>query len=276
LLSPQGSYTGNPTINATQTFCKVLGNVLPESQKSFTSLLKSMDDYVKTLHPLVTQGALNKVHGDWYEWLISISANNYCLKKHPNKRLLQLPNVTQFDVSKLYTRRLSNYISDLRKKVNKSSGVSLITSNPDFVIVDTTNIQFPQITHINNFDKTVIQTLQNSYLSLVDQCELDDIIGYLSVKVSLRPDRRLQLSHEGSLMKALYVHMQTRDWLIAPKGLRYYAGASKLTAADINGLRTVATHSITNVQSVPDAAVDKSFVINSIDDVEKALDDTLS
>ncbi|WP_373695840.1 Cfr10I/Bse634I family restriction endonuclease [Brunnivagina elsteri] len=36
------------------------------------------------------------------------------------------------------------------------------------------------------------------------KCNLKDIIGYASIKTSLRPDRRLQIPHEGSLMKAIY------------------------------------------------------------------------
>jgi hypothetical protein len=79
----------------------------------------------------------------------------------------------------------------------------------------------------------------------------------------------LQLSHEGSLMKAMYVHLQTRDWIINTKGLRYYGAATHVSDADRRGLRTVATHSIINVQSVPQAAVDDVFTINSNADTDK-------
>ena len=64
-------------------------------------------------------------------------------------------------------------------------------------------------------------------------------------------------------MKAIYAHLQTRDWIINPRGLRYYAVASALNLQDIKALRTVATHSITTVNEIPKAAVDDVFQINN-------------
>src|SRR5690606_1570365 len=93
----------------------------------------------------------------------------------------------------------------------------------------------------------------------------DDIRGYFSVKTTFRPDRRLQIPHEGSLMKAIHVHLQTRSWINDPKALKYYAAATKVNNSDREALKTVATHSITNVSSKPQAAVDDVFVIDSVE-----------
>lgn len=105
---------------------------------------------------------------------------------------------------------------------------------------------------------------------------LDDIAGYLSVKASLRPDRRLQLAHEGSLMKALYTHLQTRTWTINPRGIRYFAASKKISEADIKGLKTVATHSIIDVKSSPQSAVDELFQINTVNELDHCLTVLLS
>ena len=69
-------------------------------------------------------------------------------------------------------------------------------------------------------------------------------------------------------MKAIYVHLQTRDWVIDPQGLLYFAASTEISEPDRKGLRTVATHSITNVQSKPEAAVDEVYRINCVSDVE--------
>jgi len=53
-------------------------------------------------------------------------------------------------------------------------------------------------------------------------------------------------------MKAIYTHLQTREWIINLKGLKYYAFSTKIS--DKNALKTVATHSITTVSSLPQAA----------------------
>ncbi|WP_354625312.1 Cfr10I/Bse634I family restriction endonuclease [Psychromonas sp. MME2] len=116
---------------------------------------------------------------------------------------------------------------------------------------------------ISGFTPDSIDKLEKSYQHFIGKCSFENISGYLSVKTTFRPDCRLQLSHEGSLMKATYVHLQTRDWVINPKGLKYYGAATKISDADRRGLRTVATHSILDVQATPQAAVDEVFTINS-------------
>lgn len=229
-----------------------------------------MDTEIKKDHPAVKGGALNNCHGDWYEWLISIFANNHIVQNRSEYVLLQLPNITRFDVASLYEERLFNHIKDLRDKVIESSGVSLITSNPDFVIIKTTGIDLEglSVKKIDDLDNDVITELENRYQFFKGKCGFGNIVGFLSVKTSLRPDRRLQISHEGSLMKAIYVHLQTRDWVINPQGLLYFAASTEISEPDKKGLRTVATHSITNVQSKPEAAVDDVFRINCVSDIE--------
>jgi hypothetical protein len=263
---------GKPKIKRAETFCQFLGGKLPPSNKSFSLILSEISAEVLKEHPAVKTGALSNCRGDWYEWLIAISAHNYCINNVPTKRVLQLPNVSRFDVASLYKTKLFQYIGDLRLKVASSSGVSLITSNPDFVIIDVKDLFLPTLNTIELFDANEISSLEATYQGFVNLCDLDAIIGYLSVKTSLRPDRRLQLSHEGSLMKAIYVHLQTRDWIIEPKGLKYYAASTFISEADRDGLRTVATHSITNVQSKPIPAVDEVFQIDSINEVESVIE----
>jgi hypothetical protein len=171
----------------------------------------------------------------------------------------------QFDISQLYESKLASHIADLKQKVEASANVRLITSNPDFVLIDTTDMVldaqfFAPIAH---FDTTTIEWLEQAYKAFIGKCSLNHVVGYLSVKASLRPDRRLQIAHEGSLMKATYIHLQTREWILNPKGLKYYAASLQLNEADRAALQTVATHSITTVQSLPQAAVDAVFAIDN-------------
>lgn len=268
-----------PMIKRAETFCSLAlnNNKLPDNIPSFNQLLKNMDNIVKKEHPKVTSGALSNCHGDWYEWIIAILANNYYLEEGSKYLILQLPNIRQFDVSTLYQDKLFSYIKDLRTKISQNSNVNLISSNPDFVIIDTENIDLNgfSIEKIEHITPDKISNLEKLYTFFTGKCEFENIVGYLSVKTSLRPDRRLQISHEGSLMKALYVHLQTREWIINPRGLVYYAAATAISDADRAGLKTVATHSITNVQNKPEAAVDEVYKIDSIEDAHKAFKDIM-
>lgn len=259
-------------------FCTLLKNTIPAQETLYSELFNSWDSKIREQDSFITREALSNVHGDWYEWLLAISAWNYCCENEKADVALLLPNVKQFDVSKLYVSRLYDLIVDLKQKVSETASVQLITSNPDFVIINRNTIQksIGRMDKISKITLDNLENLENIYKKLVGQCDFEDIIGYISVKTSLRPDRRLQIPHEGSLMKALYIHLQTREWITNPKGIKYYAISSKLTEPDKQALRTVATHSLTTVFTLPQAAVDDVFEINSLQQSQEVFHQILS
>ncbi|MET0573461.1 MAG: Cfr10I/Bse634I family restriction endonuclease [Pedobacter agri] len=268
---------GKITLTKDVAFCEYLNQSLPPADKEIDVLIKEIKLHVQGIAPMpIESSAFSNAAGDWYEWLIALSAWNYCVANPSANLLLLLPNVSTFAVGKLYTSRLYGLIEDLKQKVLDSSGVHLISSNPDFVIIDRALVNECMVLNsIPYFDIPSIKMLENSYLNFVDKCDFEDIIGYLSVKSSLRPDRRLQMAHEGSLMKALYTHIQTREWVLDPKGIKYYAMSTKIGGADRIALKTVATHSITTVHDKPQAAVDESFEVNSLQAAMAAFQDFL-
>ena len=119
-----------------KAFVTLLGGVLPDEDTEITALLNDLDRLVRARSPKVSIGALSNSHGDWYEWLLAIQAWN-CFVTSPNMDLaVLLPNVSRFSVANLYTPDLSELVQDLRTKVAETSQVQLITSNPDFVIIN--------------------------------------------------------------------------------------------------------------------------------------------
>lgn len=266
------SNSGKSQVQKNIAFCTLLGGSLPEYNTSITDLFDLFDKKIREHDQSITREALSNVHGDWYEWLLAICAWNYSAH-HPTANLaLLLPNVLQFDVSTLYLKRLNDLIDDLKQKVKDVSGVQLITSNPDFVILDRGLVKerLGEITPISAVTIDELNKLESIYKHFINRCDYHQIEGYISVKTSLRPDRRLQIPHEGSLMKALYAHLQTREWITNPKGLKYYAVASKITEPDRSALKTVATHSLTTVFTLPQAAVDEVFEVNTLKQAEHA------
>ncbi|MBL7877999.1 MAG: Cfr10I/Bse634I family restriction endonuclease [Cyclobacteriaceae bacterium] len=253
-------------------FCTLLKGKLPIETKNFDELISDFDKEVSKVDKSVTKDALNNVHGDWYEWLLAIAAWNFCVDNKKANLALMTPNISQFDVSRLYNDKLYDLIKDLREKVLSSSSVQLISSNPDFVIIDRklANKLIPKMERISKVDEDAIRKIEAAYKLFEAQCSFEQIVGYISVKVSFRPDRRLQIPHEGSLMKAIYTHLQTREWIINPKGIKYFALATKVGNPDRAALKTVATHSITTVHSIPQAAVDEVFEVNSLQQAQVA------
>lgn len=263
---------GKPQIIKDLAFCDLLGGKCPSELVPFSDLFEELDRKIRIADNQVTVGALSNVHGDWYEWLLAISAWNYFVNHRDAHLAVLLPNVVQFDVEMLYEKRLTDLIVDLKSKVEMVSEVQLITSNPDFVIINGNLARslLEDFSEISLLDPDIISKLEQVYTRFINKCSFEQIEGYISVKTSLRPDRRLQISHEGSLMKALYAHLQTREWIISPKGLKYYAVATKITDPDRNALKTVATHSLTTVFSLPQAAVDDVYEVNSIQQAYQA------
>ena len=262
--------SGKSQIIKDQAFVDLLNGNLPNRLHKISDIFDDMDAKVRKQDKAITREALSNSHGDWYEWLLAISAWNTFINS-PNANLaLLLPNISQFDVAHLYVTELASLIEDLRRKVQNVAQVKLITSNPDFVMIkrEVANEIVQNQRVIERFDTTTIDFLNSLYASFINQCEFDQILGYISVKTSFRPDRRLQIAHEGSLMKAIYIHLQTRKWVISPLGLRYYALATRVGNPDRNALRTVATHSITTVSSLPQAAVDDVFEVNSLEEAD--------
>lgn len=250
---------------------------LPPLSTSFAELMLRLDQHAVRSHGQVSQGALANSHGAWFEWLLGIIAWNVYLEEGKEHIAFTIPNVRGFDATRLYKQVLFEMVAHLRSEVKRNAKVELITSNPDFVIVKAAAAdslgRLPR--PINEITGDTLSGLDSMYLPFRGNCDYADIVGYAGAKYSLRPDRRLQIPHEGSLIKALHVHMQTRMWITDPQPLRYYAISASVSESDRKALRTVATHSITNVSSLPTPAVDDVFQVLTLQDAWNVFDQIL-
>lgn len=260
-----------PVIKVAESFTSVITSV-PEREWDYKASLSRIQDAVIAENREIKSGAFSNVRGAWFEWMVSIDSYNHWVENDHNLLLLNLPNVRRFDSASLYLSGIYDFIKDLRHKLENSLDIQMITSNPDYVLIDTSRLSESfKREKVTMISKTSLEALDNHYKSIVNKCELDDIVGYFSLKTSFRPDRRLQIAHEGSLTKAIYVHLQTRSWLMNPRGIKYFGGALAMTEADVRGLKTVATHSITTVMSKPERAVDEAFTISNRAELGEAI-----
>lgn len=252
-----------PVIKVVESFNHVINSV-PENEWNYKDSLNLLQNTLLAENNSIKSGAFSNVRGTWFEWMVSIDSYNHWAENNHNLLLLNLPNISRFDSTSLYLPEIHGFVLDLRSKLESTLDIQMISSNPDYVIIDTTRLgQYFKREKITAVTRESLESLDNLYKNIINKCELDDIVGYFSLKTSLRPDRRLQIAHEGSLTKAIYVHLQTRSWLMDPRGIKYFGGALEMSAADIRGLKTVATHSITTVMSKPERAVDEVFTISN-------------
>ena len=87
-------------------FYTLLGGRIPDKNKSINELIDEFDKLVLKADSSITKDALNNVHGDWYEWLLAIEAWNYCAEHKDAHLPLLTPNITQFDVARIYNDKL--------------------------------------------------------------------------------------------------------------------------------------------------------------------------
>ncbi len=255
---------GKSVVDTKVAFITSIEGQVPNSNWDYESHLNYIQNLVQTDDPKVTSGAISNCRGSWFEWMIAIDVYNYWCRSSSDFLMLPLPNISRFDCATLYKPDISSYIFDLRSKLKDSLDIELITSNPDFVIFDTSNLNSVlERKPIQNVTEETIEFIDNLYRKFIERCGFEDIIGYMATKTSLRPDRRLQIVHEGSLTKALYVHLQTRLWVDKPRSIKYFGASLKLNDKDRRALKTVATHSITTVLSEPERAVDECFELSS-------------
>ena len=254
------------SVDPAAAFVRGLGGRWPDPDVEFGILFSEMDAAVREEFgtSTSTDQALRKSHGDWYEYLLAAAALRAKIHDKSTWLALQLPNRSAYSAENLYKSTYSDLIFDLKQKVENAADVVLESSNPDFVIVrsDLDAIDIPTIGESVGFSDIV--GFRNLYRQFNQRLEFDEIAGYVGTKFTLRPDRRLQLAHEGSLVKALYVHLQTRLWALTPAGIRYYAAASHVSNADLRSLKTVATHSIVTVTTEPQRAVDRMWIIRTM------------
>jgi|TARA_R110002033_G_C3887845_1_gene238534 hypothetical protein len=263
-------HNGKAIVDTKAAFIASINGVIPQEDWNYKSHLDYIQNLVKAVDSRVTSAALSNCRGTWFEWMIAIDIYNCWCTKNIDLLMLPLPNISRFDSATLYQEDTCKYIFDLRSKLKSSLDIELITSNPDFVIFDTTT--FSELLHrhpITNVDNETIEYIDNLFRRFIGKCSFTDVLGYMATKTSLRPDRRLQIVHEGSLTKALYVHLQTRLWVAKPRSIKYFGASLELNDKDKRALKTVATHSITTVLSEPERAVDECFELSSR---EKLLD----
>ena len=180
------------SISARGSFCALSGGLLPPPNAAWSQLLNGWKQQVRASHT-VTANALSNVVGGWYERLLAISAWNYRLANPQALMAVPLPNIIQFEVMSLYLQPLYQQIVDFRTKVLEFN-VRLITSNPDFALINTSGMTLPPSfgQPITTVDLAALNALETAYQAFVGQCDFQRIVGYMSAKTSLRPVSRAE------------------------------------------------------------------------------------
>lgn len=219
------------------------------------------------------QGAFNNARGDWLELILSAYFWNSIIDRNEDVLVVRLPNVTKMSFIELFDDESQKLIKLGLMQTLSKNGARLDMSNPDIIGVRVDRSKLPSVFHkkLKKLGVAEAALLFGSYKNLLGKCSYNGILFGLSIKTSLRGDRRYQIVHEGSIVKAFIAHLQTRYWDTSFETKFYGAVTDNVSEQDHEIFKTAATHSIVNVFSPSVKAVDKVYHIPTTDDAEKMI-----
>lgn len=236
---------------------------LPGNEEKYDKVLQEIEKLVvagfkKAGDKPPSGSALANARGDWYEMLVAAELWNECTTR--DAVAVQLPNKLQLPFHTLYGGESAVALKRLFD-VMAPKGVTLLASNPDFLVLkrpEKSTIDFKK--KIKCLGVAEIKMLRTAYQEFVGKCAYSDILGAIGLKTSNRPDRRLQPVQEGSVLKAIAAHFQTRFWDSSYR-VKYIAATLTSSDADDEALTTAATHTLVSVNMPIERAVDRSMLV---------------
>ena len=221
-------------------------------------------------------GGLRNARGEWLENILGLTFWNVAAEiSNGHTAIVKLPNANQLSFHQLFEPRSREYLEDLFRSL-ENDNISMEMSNPDFLCV--TNLSGDVARYFSDSLTMGIDTinkLNNAYQQVVGQCRATSVPFVLTVKTSIRPDRRYQVVHEANVVKTLMAHLSGRFWNKDLYSAFYAMVAGRVTGADRQVLRNPATYSLVQVSWQPVALVDDVFQIETLAQVRGIIQDLL-
>ena len=213
-------------------------------------------------------GGINNARGEWLEYVLKMIFWNATMEHDAGKAVIvKLPNATRLPFRNLYEPVARTYLDELFKSLN-DRGMDMQMSNPDFICVaDVADESGLPLEPINASEQSV-RMLDTAYERLIGKCRADAIPFVITVKTSIRPDRRYQIVHEANVVKSLVAHLGGRFWKRDLYTAFYAMIASDVSTADRNALHNPATHTLVQVNWTPVPLVDEVYQISSVANVQ--------
>lgn len=259
------------------------GDALPSG--NLDSIMEELQQLVTDAHSLLSissnmsQNAFNNIRGTWTRYIFSaISWNEFCISPLVNNScIVSLPSIKSLKFTDLFDTDASFALKSGLLHHLSNQGMELTMTNPDFVCIsdvlpdDMQSYSQP----IQDLSLDSQLKLSNAYKSIVGSCSYSSLKFGISLKTSLRSDRRYQVLYEGNILKALIAHLQARFW-DADFNTNYYAVvANKISRDDRQVLSAPATHSMIDVHTPAIKAIDGIYEVKTTDEIHICVQDII-
>jgi hypothetical protein len=221
-------------------------------------------------------GGLRNVRGEWLEYILGVIFwNTVAESRFRDTAIVRLPNAAQLRFHDLYEPQARGYLVELFDSLREHD-IQLIMSNPDFICVSgLPDALVEKLRTPLTMGEASVAILQMAYENIRGHCHAGSIPFAVTVKSSVRPDRRYQIVHEANVVKALVLHLASRFWRRDLYIAFYAMVASRVSSSDREVFRNPATHTLVHVSWTPEPLVDKVFEIDSAEEVMGMINDLL-
>ena len=220
-------------------------------------------------------GGINNVRGEWLEYILKLIFWNEAIEFDQGKTaIVKLPNASQLRFHDLYEDRARGYLEELFTSL-RSQDIEMTMSNPDFVCITNLADDLGLPTETMSVGESSMSTLDTAYQKLSGHCSADSIPFAVTVKTSIRSDRRYQIVHEANVVKSLVAHLAGRFWRQDLYTAFYAMISSNVSPSDRNALSNPATHTLVQVNWTPVPLVDDTYQIETVEGVKTVVRDLL-
>lgn len=302
ITKPNGTARGIPTEEMLEY---VYGAGLPKRNTAFRAALNLIDTetnnlYVSKGFKTRDQGALNNCHGRWSEALFALYAWNTIAdinsKRKDNTRYVYIKLPDRKNPASEWTslllepnciNSLNEFVLDNSHPIVKKSDhnqLLLIASNPDSIILkfddndlNTFGLPISVTSKFSSFTAADLAMLDSLYIYFKDKVlPSENLVALLSLKASLRGDRRYQFIREGDNAKSILMYLYTMK---ADKGLstaffsnRFYCFTFEAASQDDKNVMDAAMSAYVSSPIIdPVWAVDKLYECLTLSNVTTAI-----
>lgn len=221
-----------------------------------------------------TSSAFSNTRGLWFEIIVAVHAWNYRITHGlTNHFIIKMPNVKMYDFRHIFDTQTASMLDQLERTIQYyRPQIRLTTTNPDLLIVRQKGLINSADDALTNLSLENLNKVTQLCNIIRGKCEWSSVRAGIGLTTSMRPDRRLQLVQEGNVLKSIFAHLRMRHWNNSVDFEYHGASSEKCSSADDEAFRSVASHSIVNVNSTPERAVDGIHSLLNTEDISTMLD----
>ncbi len=261
-------------------------------EKVYGAIIDAVGEAMK--HRLMSQGlsdkqavgAVNQYRGMWFEDLVVLDWHRTAaaLLNHEPDALVAvpMPKRTELELEALWVPGIRELVERLEQDLKLHDTV-MRASNPDLILLRASTLSRHcskawGAANASPDDPSMILAMSRIAHELIGKLDYHELAGVMSLKTSLRVDRKVQPLQEANRIKALRKYIRTRTWQREDSPFGFFVTLMQENKGKVHSgspevfFSNVLLYSIVAIDETPSAAVDGVLRITSTSGLRAAVD----